>query len=314
MHVSLCPFFLIVCVLALTISDRTWASACCARNSAAPNLIVGDDRAQFNLGLAVGGVVAEATSEGAAIFGSPQASDWLRTYRLDGTILLSDRWQVGLGLAFVDHDVAQGELSDSGSSFGDTRLSLGYEFLPAWTYSPWKPQGFLFAVITLPTGRSIFEQQGLLAGDVTGNGFYSLSCGAFFLKRFGHWDTFAVSEVHYSLPRAFQDSHGFEFQAYPGFGGSAGAGGGVSPGGGAVRLGLRIQPRLDQPQLIPAFHRQDMRAEVAMTCDLGVDMSYLLNPTNTVWLSFVDQTLLGPAMNSNLNRILSVNYQHRWER
>jgi outer membrane scaffolding protein for murein synthesis (MipA/OmpV family) len=49
-------------------------------------------------------------------------------------------------------------------------------------------------------------------------------------------------------------------------------------------------------------------------CDVGLDASYLLTPLTTMMLSYTDQTLLGPAANSILNRMLGVSVQYRWER
>ncbi len=68
----------------LGFSGSAKAAPCCARNAATPMLIVGDDRAQFNVGLALANVVAVADEEGIPTFGAPQNSEALQTYRLDG--------------------------------------------------------------------------------------------------------------------------------------------------------------------------------------------------------------------------------------
>jgi hypothetical protein len=258
-------------------------------------------------------VVAEADEEGSAIFHSPHVSDIIHTIRLDGAMLLSDRVQLGVSLSLAQHNVANGEISDHAVGLGDTRISLAYELLPLWTYSAWKPQGFTFLILTLPTGRSVYEAQSTTASDVLGNGFYAASTGVIFIKQWGTWDAFLMPELHYSIPRTFSNPH-YSFQVHPGFGGSVAMGGGLSPSGTNSRLGLRIQPRSDQSRSIPEMTSDLKDIATTFTCDVALDLSYRLGSTDTIMVSYVDQTLLGPAANSNLNRTLGVSFQHRWER
>jgi len=300
-------------VMSIIYSKQSWGSACCARSSAAPSLILSDDQSQLGLALSHGNVVAQADDEGAAIFGFPNTSEIIRTYRLDGATLLSDRFQVGASVSIVQHSVAQPEILDSTIGAGDTRFSFAYEFLPLWSYSAWKPQGFIFSVITVPTGRSVYEAQAPTSSDVVGNGFYSISVGTILQKRWTNWDVFLMPELHYSLPRTFENS-GMVFQVVPGFGGSMGVGGGISPGGSNFRIGSRVQPRIDQSRSIPAIDSESQVQLGTATCDVAFDLSYLFGSSDSLMLSYADQTLLGPAMNSNLSRIFGVNFQHRWER
>ncbi len=294
-------------------NQQSWGAACCARSSATPTLILGEDSAQVGVGASVGAMVAEASEDGAAIFRSPHTSDITQSFRMDGAFLLSDRWQAGLSVTMTQHRVSQSRINDSTFGMGDSRISLAYEWLPSWTYSVWRPQSYLFTTVTLPTGKSVYDSNSNLAADVTGNGFYSFSLGSIFLKRWVIWDVFFMPEVHYSLPRDFaMDSR--NIRVFPGFGGSMGIGGGVSPGAGPIRLGMRIQPRLDQARLIPAVDARAQERSVLASCDVGFDLSLLIGTQDTIMVSYTDQTLLGPAMNSNLNRSLGVNFQHRWER
>lgn len=307
--------FFCILFLVLGFSLDCVASACCARSSAAPTLILGDNHAQFGIGAGFVSKVASADAGGAAIFEGPESSNLLENYRLDGSILLSDRWQIGLSLSVVRNHVKYGDW-DSSTGLGDTRISAAYEAFPLWTYSPWRPQGFLFGVLTLPTGRSTYEDRtNGLAADVVGNGFFSLTVGSVLLKRWGDWDAFLMPEVHYSVPRTFSVS-GNPFQVSPGFGTSLGIGGGLSPGGGNLRVGVRVQPRYDQgsSDRMVGFVSRSVSYAGQANCDVGFDMAYLFGDDDSLMLSYTDQTLLGPAMNSPLNRVFGVNFQHRWER
>jgi hypothetical protein len=48
--------------------------------------------------------------------------------------------------------------------------------------------------------------------------------------------------------------------------------------------------------------------------DTSVEADYMTASNWTVTLSYVDETLLGPAVNIGLYRTLSLNLQYRWER
>lgn len=306
-------FGLMILSLVFLRSPQSIAAPCCARSAAAPFLILGDDEMQYSIGLGSSHAVAEAADDRRTYFIPNELYDQARTLRLDGAMLLSDRAQAGLSLGMVNRSVRVYDESHSSFRLGDVRLSLGYEFLTNWTYSPWKPTGYVFSVLTLPTGRSNYDSVMPNFADVSGNGFYSLAVGGIFLKRWNTLDAFVMTEVHYSFPRVFENFTG-QFQVIPGMGGSLGGGVGWSPGGGAVRLGMRVQPRVDQPRLIPSRDLVGTKKGWASSCDTGFDFSYLIGSNKTFMVSYSDQTLLGIAQNSNLNRVIGVSFQHRWER
>jgi len=307
---------LIIVLLAAVLEGRqklAFSAPCCSRNSAVPILISGDDEAQVNFGSSIAGVVGQVFDDGVPIFGSSLTSEYVRAMRLEGALLVSDRLQLGVGVPLVHYSYTVIGETEASTRMGDIRLSLGYEFMPLWSYSRWKPQGFLFSVVTLPTGRSRYESQTLLSTDVTGNGFFSTSFGALLLKRWTLWDVFFVPEVHYGFPRIFQTT-GNSIIVQPGFGGSLGFGVGFSPGGGSFRLGVRLHPRLDQARFVPTMELDVREQGWVSNCDTGFDVAYMLGSHDTLSVFYTDQTLLGEARNTVLNRMAGVNYQHRWER
>ncbi len=288
-----------------------WGAACCARSAAAPFLILSDDEAQLNVGVSGVDAVAQASDE-QVYFRNPATTDFTSQLRMDAATLVTDRWQVGASVAWVGRSVGLSSNPDFRFGLGDVRLSLGYEVLPNWSYSVWRPQGFLFSVVSFPTGRSKYEKQDT-AAEVTGLGFYSVGFGGIFLKRWNSLDAFVLGEFHYSLPRRIENGLASE-TVVPGVGASAGLGLGWSPGGGALRVGLRLQPRIDQMPKGQAFSGIQESARWISNCDTGLDLSYMVGNTETIMLSYTDQTLLGYAINTNLNRVLALNFQHRWER
>jgi hypothetical protein len=284
-----------------------FAAPCCSRNSSVPIVIAGDDEAQVNFGHSVGTVVAQVPTSD-----SPDSSQYVLTSRLEAAFLLSDRFQAGVGLPLVYNRYTSGAGTSSSVGIGDIKFSLAYEVMPVWSYSDWKPQGYLFSMITAPTGRSLYDS---VSGstDITGNGYFAASLGALFLKRWTLWDVFFVPEVHYGLPRHYQEE-GAIHVVQPGFGGSLGLGIGYSPRGGNLRIGMRVQPRLDQTSLISGPRALDSDRGWISNCDAAIDLAYMLGSHDTIMVSYLDQTVLGYASNTTLTRSVGINYQHRWER
>ncbi len=282
----------------------------------------GDDRAQLNVATSVSGVVAQVGNSGVPRFNSQQTSEMTQTLRLEGATLLTDQLQIGLGVPLVRSSFStSSQRQESSTGLGDVRVSLGYEILPLWNYSVWRPQGYLFSVLTLPTGRSRYDSRLPTSTDITGNGFFSASLGSLWLKRWTQWDVFLVSELHYGFERSFALSDGESLAVSPGVGGSVGLGVGFSPPAFPLRIGLRLQPRWDQTRQVsssafltpPALTPTSLRGLVTST-DTALDLAYMLGAEDTVMASYTDQTLLGRAQNTPLNRTLSVTYQHRWSR
>ena len=120
-------------------AEKAWSAACCARSAAAPFLILTDDHAQVNLGVSAADAVAHVADE--LSLRAPGTTDLTQQYRLDGATLISDRWQAGASVAMVGRSVGSQDSPETSLGLGDTRLSFGYEFLPNWNYSSWKPQG-----------------------------------------------------------------------------------------------------------------------------------------------------------------------------
>ncbi|MEO5971567.1 MAG: hypothetical protein ABIQ95_16705 [Bdellovibrionia bacterium] len=303
--------------LVLNGANHALAAACCGKSSAAPFLMVGDDQMQLSLGLALGNVVAHIADDGVPNFGSSRNSETSQAYKLDMAALLSDRIQGGFSVPIATYAVSRGNLQEASTGLGDVRLSLGYEFLPSWSYSVWRPQGFLFTGLTLPTGRSYDGRRQVMATDVTGTGYFTWTVGALLLKKWTVWDVFLVPETHYSFSRTTQDLGG-AYTLSPGFGGSIGVGFGLSPGSGNLRFGFRLQPKLEQGLEVStpaaAGNLVMSAGAVIATCDTGIDASYMMSSVDSVSVSYTDQTLLGPAMNTSLSRSLGINFQHRWER
>jgi hypothetical protein len=290
------------------------AAPCCSVNAAAPSVISGDDQAQLTVSAAQGQIIGDVPAVGLPVFRASDNRELTQTLRLDGALLLSDRWQAGASVPLVRHQITSPDLDNAITSLGDIRLTAAYEALPEWTYSSWAPKGLVFAQLILPTGQSIYEADVPGLVDATGQGFYTLAVGALFLKTWDVWDAFAMPEVHYSLGRTFSNSAlGDTIAVGPGWGGSLALGVGLSPWHGDLRIGLRVQPAYGGAKTVTSSTGETLQAN-QLAWDAGLEASYLVADDWSISASYTDQTLLGPAVNTALSRTFSLAIQHRWQR
>lgn len=284
------------------------AAPCCSSRTAAPAIISGDDQARLALSTSQATVIGDAPDEGIAVFRSGNVSEVTQLLRLDGSMILTDRFQLGLGVPLIRRQVRSATSKAEATRLGDLSLSSAYEALPEWTYSTWKPKGFVFAQLTLPTGRSLYESTATNAVDATGRGFFSVSSGGLFTKSWERWDAFLLPELHYSFTRTFES-----VTVAPGFGASIAVGGGFSPESGSSRYGIRIQPAFDQGKQVRADGGES-RSGAQKSWTVSLDWSYLLSADWSFQVSYADQTLLGPARNSTLSRTFLLGVQRSWQR
>lgn len=265
------------------------------------------------MGLSAGALAADANAQGAIASRPVGDSEVSQQIRFDAAALLSDRWQAGFTLPIVrrSRDIV-GNASES-AGIGDLSLTLAYEALPEWSYSPWRPKGFVFLQGRLPTGRSRFDSGAALMMDARGRGFFGLGGGVVLLNHWGAWDAILLAEGHRYFSRNFTDSAtGTDIHHEPGWGASASLGIGVSPGRGPLRLGIAISPSVDAGVSIRGALNFDTPSESSWTATLQA--SYLFSPEWSLTAAYSDQVLLGGARNAGLSRTFLVSLQKRWQR
>lgn len=305
---------LALALIAFGAEGSAHAAACCAGSGAAPSILSGDDSAQVSASLARGTVIGDAPVHGIPVFRNDSSSEITETLLVSGAILLSDRFQVGTSVPFIRHSVSGSSGNGTRSTgFGDIRFNTAYEFLPEWTYSAWKPRGFVFLQLTLPTGTSIYDSQSAGAVDALGRGFYGVGAGTLLIKRWTVWDAVFIPEAHYSFARTFRPDPGGSLRVGLGWGGSLALGFGASPGSGDFRFGLRVQPLYESARKT-SVEGATSRTNEQLSWNTTLEASYLVSATWTAQASYTDQTLLGPAINTTLSRTIALGLQHRWER
>ncbi len=301
---------LIAC-LVLGISKLSSAAPCCGGTANIPSLISGDDLMQFSTTLVSTQVVAESPVGGGIKYRKPNDKETAQTLRLDFATLISDRWQTGVTIPLTRRTRARGTTEASAWGLNDISLSLGYEVLPYWSYSLWRPKALLFASATLPTGGSIYDAKELYRIDSRGRGFYSVSAGSLLLKNWEIWDLSLVMEAHQPFARRITNENGI-LDLKPGWGASGSLAAGISPMGGNFRLGFSLLNSYDSP--IATEGIVSGRGEKVSLWTAATQASYLASPTLSMSLIYSDQTFVKASNNAALNRSLAFLLQKRWER
>jgi hypothetical protein len=280
---------------------QAWSAACCGGGVAFPSLISGDQRMQWSATLSQAMVAVESVDDEGYWSRSDQKNE-LRTIRLDGSMIFSDRFQVGWSVPVLQRVREDG----SETGLGDVSTSLGYEFLTDWDYHPIRPKGIAYFQLTLPTGLSRYESQrgGL---DSRGQGFWSLGLGALLTKTVDDFDFFVMSEAHRSIGhRVNLDT--LRGQLSPGWGGSLGWGAGYNLQswrvGGGIQWFWESEVRLSN-RLLGATER---------FATGSLQLSYL-DAEQWAWTaSYTDQTWFGSPQNTSLARAVILQIQRRWAR
>src|SRR5262249_2923010 len=142
-----------------------------------------------------------------------------------------------------------------------------YEVLPEWTYSEWRPRGWLYLQTVFPTGRAIQDPRLESPAGVRGQGVFQTALGLTLTKSWGAWDVFAAPELRRLYGRTFGDS-GTHLSGAWGAGFQLGVGYSFSD----WRIGLRAQPVFQGERNISALGTSSI-VPVKQVWNSGIDLS-----------------------------------------
>ena len=308
MQLKFSPIF-IFALIALH-SPHAFSAPCCGGSSAIPTLITGDDRAQLQASISHGSIIGDAPSAGIPVFRASSDREGLDVFNLAGAYRLFDRGQIGLGVPVISRSRNTPNAQANAAGIGDLILDFAYEAIPDFDYSVWRPKGFVFVQMTLPTSASTYDSVVPFQIDARGRGFYTLGLGAAFLKTISNWDFILSLELHRSLRRTVTAQDGSNLFLVPNFGGTAMVGAGYSPGGGNLRFGISLAPIYEGS--IDVYGAIDSTSDPQFSWSTSFQCGYLITDEWSAGASYIDQTLMGPASNVSLSRSVLLSVQRRW--
>lgn len=173
----------------LPANNSALAAACCGGGNGIPGIIIGDEKANLTAELSNLQIQTDVSQN--SIWRDRKEMDATSTFRIQYTQIFKDRFQGGFSTSVVKRDRAD----QTSTGLGDTSFHLGYEVLPEWSYSSWRPRAVSYIGLTTPTGRSIYEAEEALLLDARGKGFWSARAGTALSKVLRHWSFLSNVEV-----------------------------------------------------------------------------------------------------------------------
>ncbi len=278
-------------------SANAFSAACCGGGVGLPNIITGDFKAQFGLSYANKAITHTVSENGNFIARSKENREVRETVTFKGAMLIKDFFQFGLEVPYINNTH---EVSDEGeqySELGDPTIQLNYEFLPEWTYSWWKPRGFLYFGHTFSMTKSIYETESELGTDALGTGFDTFNLGAHFYKVYRQYDFSIFAKKSLRQKRKFTSS-GESIEVTPGEINSYGVSFGYSNK--EFRVGTTINNFNEDRKEIKRNSSSSISGTKSYT-DFGLSLSYHKDLISYS-LSYNDQTFWGEGRNMNLGK------------
>lgn len=293
---------------ALLIQSSAFAASCCGGSLSSPALILGDEQRTLTTSLSQREILEDIDTRG--VWRKNENHEQAQNLKFDFASLFADRWQAGVSVPMIRKSKNFNAQENSKAGLGDVVFTLGYEALPEWEYSEWKPRGYLFTTLTTPTGKNLYETNGNTL-DVRGRGLWALGFGAAFIKRWSRLDAITQVEVHRSFSKTVSDPGGAgQLQLQPGYGTSWLIGAGYSLQD--WRMGVELSGREEQATKVSGAQNSAGSPERDITASAVI--GYLFNDNLAGRLSFSDQRLLGSPLNTSLGQMVSLSIQNRWAR
>lgn len=292
-------------LLILLTTENCFSAACCGGGFAAPSLISGDDKAQISTTLSSTQIIVDHV-DATGVWRTTDAHQAIKTFKLDAAHIFSDRWQAGVSVPILQRDVD----SKTYSGLGDVGLSLGYEYLPEWSYHPYKPKGLGFLQLILPTGKSRVESE-VGGRDSRGNGFWAIGMGTLFTKTWSQWDAFYSIDIHRAFNKEVSNSQ-FSGKLIPAWGGQTSLGAGINIS--EYRIGSSISWTYEDPIKMEFQTGEITQGSLERYATASLGLSYLANDNWAGTFSFADQTIFGSPQNTSLGRTVSFVLQRKWGR
>lgn len=172
-------YFILSALSMFGFSPKSFSSACCGGGSGVPGIIVGDERANLGLEFSSSRILTDVGQD--KIWRDRNEVDSTSTFRLQYSHIFLDRFQAGISSSMIRRDRA----GAASSGLGDISAHIGYEVLPEWDFSQWRPRAVSYFGLTAPSGKSIYEASELYLLDSRGKGFWSAKLGTAFTKVLG---------------------------------------------------------------------------------------------------------------------------------
>ncbi len=289
----------------LVLSNQAEANNCCGQSPASFTVLSQDQRLSLSAGFSY------LRSQGRVYANSNEFFIWgdkkrdVRSLLLNIASVVSGRHQVFLNTAFMEGQYVDQLESGRSTNQADTLVGYSYEVLPEYNFSYWKPLVYLTAFVNLPTGNSIYEEGTLSEGaDVTGHNQWGVGIGLTAIKTYYPFTVTLQARTIRLFAREFSTVEVSDFYDSS----LALLGNYVSRLWGlSFSSGITFN-HLSERRLLPSGVTSDVTQNFTVLAGIQRPISNSLN----LGINYADQTLIGPAKNSILNRSITINFNYNY--
>jgi hypothetical protein len=282
------------------------AAACCGGGVSVPALIVGDDAGEFTASYTYLDAIDDVDEN--SIWYPRYSNETDETIKFEYAHIFYDRFQAGVMVPLVRRSLS----GDSSTGFGDITTTFGYEYLPEWSYSAWRPRGLGFLEVIIPTGQPPDQSDDTFALDSRGRGFWAVGAGTVLTKIIGNWDYLTALEIHKSFSRSYSNSQ-TAAKLVPGLGGNLSIGAGYSEKN--IRVGTSLMWTYEDATASESTDGgESSPGSVQRFATFSVALNYIFATDYTATIAYADQTLFGDPTNATLGRSGTLSVQRHWLR
>lgn len=170
-------------IFALLFSQKILAASCCGGGSSSSMIITSDNRREISIGFTSRTDIGQTDQNGWSTFNNHQIIDGKSIFNLQYGEQVAENFQLGVKTAIAEKHVKKSGKDEKTQGFTDLELQTTYEYLPEYTFHPYKPRGFIYTKLSIPLSKSIYNSQSSILSDVRGSGLYSASLGNFLIKK-----------------------------------------------------------------------------------------------------------------------------------
>ncbi len=245
------------------------------------------------------------------IFDSNEFYQWtqkerrVQSYSLSAASTLAERHQLFVNSAFLSGEFQQEGTSSYSNHFSDTQVGYNYELLPEYSFSYWKPVVYVSALFNLPTGHSIYDGARLGEGaDISGHNQWGAGLGLTFRKVYHPLTLTLQARSLQIFSKTFSDVQVSNFfdsslaflmsYALPWWNLQSNA-------------GLTFSHLSERK-----IHPSDLTSGISQRWTLLAGLQRSLNASWVMGFNYSDQTLIGPAQNTLLNRSININFNYSY--
>ena len=216
---------------------------------------------------------------------------------------IAHRQQFFVNLSLLNGHYKDSNESGTATNLSDTLIGYNYEIFPEYSFSYWKPIVYITALVNLPTGNSIYDSVSLSEGtDVSGHNQWGTGLGVTLKKIYFPWTLTLQGRSIYLIEKQF------ETLKVSGFYDSSAA---LLISYASQWFGLQLNSgvtfsHLSQRKISPS----GTISGVSQNWSVLFGVQRPISDSTGIGINYSDQTILGPAKNSLLNRSIALNFNY----